>query len=58
MSGDPIMEPITITLETTTGVPSSFPVVLKKIMETPPPNLLEGDDGESRCFLFLRVGYV
>ena len=52
------MEPITITLETTTGVPSSFPVVLKKIMETPPPNLLEGDDGESRCFLFLRVGYV
>uniref|UniRef100_A0A8C7WM30 TEF transcription factor, PAR bZIP family member a n=1 Tax=Oryzias sinensis TaxID=183150 RepID=A0A8C7WM30_9TELE len=27
-----------------TGV---FPVVLKKIMEMPPPNILEGDDGEN-----------
>ncbi|KAM7371117.1 hypothetical protein PAMP_010609 [Pampus punctatissimus] len=33
-----------ITLETTTGAPSSFPVVLKKIMEMPPPNILDGDD--------------
>ncbi|XP_018540963.1 TEF transcription factor, PAR bZIP family member a isoform X2 [Lates calcarifer] len=40
MSGEPIL----ITLETTTGAPSSFPVVLKKIMEMPPPNILDGDD--------------
>lgn len=40
MSGDPL----TITLETATGAPSSFPVVLKKIMEMPPPNILDGDD--------------
>ncbi|XP_062331239.1 TEF transcription factor, PAR bZIP family member a isoform X1 [Osmerus eperlanus] len=53
MSGDPIMEPITITLETTTGVLSSFPVVLKKIMETPPPNLLEGDDDTDKEKLYL-----
>lgn len=38
------MAPLTITLETNNSVPSSFPVVLKKIMEIPPPNLLEGDD--------------
>lgn len=37
-------EPIQITLETTTGAPSAFPVVLKKIMEMPPPNILDGDD--------------
>ncbi|XP_068439879.1 TEF transcription factor, PAR bZIP family member a isoform X1 [Clinocottus analis] len=40
MSGDPII----ITLAKAAGAPSSFPVVLKKIMEMPPPNLLDGDD--------------
>ncbi|XP_022598627.1 thyrotroph embryonic factor-like isoform X1 [Seriola dumerili] len=40
MSGEPIL----ITLETATGAPSSFPVVLKKIMEMPPPNILDGED--------------
>ena len=43
MSGERIL----ITLETATGAPSSFPVVLKKIMEMPPPNILDGDDGKS-----------
>jgi len=38
MSGETV-----ITLET---APSSFPVVLKKIMEMPLPNLLDGYDGE------------
>ncbi|XP_072228840.1 TEF transcription factor, PAR bZIP family member a isoform X1 [Leuresthes tenuis] len=38
------VEPIVITLETAAGAPSSFPVVLKKIMEMPPPNILDGDD--------------
>lgn len=42
MSGEPIL----ITLETATGAPNSFPVVLKKIMEMPPPNILDGDDGK------------
>ncbi|XP_020500474.1 TEF transcription factor, PAR bZIP family member a isoform X1 [Labrus bergylta] len=37
-------EPIVVTLETATGAPSSFPVVLKKVMEMPPPNILDGDD--------------
>lgn len=64
MSGEPIL----ITLETTTGAPSSLPVVLKKIMEMPPPNILDGDDGkcgkidagsgmsERRCRLKTRSG--
>lgn len=42
MSGQPIL----ITLETATGAPSSLPVALKKIMEMPPPNILDGDDGK------------
>jgi len=37
-------EPVHITLETAAGAPSSFPVVLKKVMEMPPPNILDGDD--------------
>lgn len=41
MSGESIL----ITLSTTPGGPSSFPVVLKKVMELPPPNILDGDDG-------------
>lgn len=44
---------VTVSLESVSGPPSSFPVVLKKIMEIPPPNILEdGDDGKSR----LRFG--
>ncbi len=42
MSGEPIL----ITLETASGAPSTFPVVLKKIMEMPPPNILDCDDGK------------
>ncbi|XP_051958518.1 thyrotroph embryonic factor-like isoform X1 [Xyrauchen texanus] len=38
------MEPISVTVDTGNGTPISFPVVLKKIMEIPPPNLLEADD--------------
>lgn len=34
------VEPMVIT----SGTPSSLPVVLKKIMEMPPPNILDGDD--------------
>lgn len=37
-----------ITLETATGAHTSFPVVLKKIMEMPPPNILDGDDDTSK----------
>lgn len=46
MSGEQIL----ITLETASGAPSAFPVVLKKVMEMPPPNILDGDDGKSRTF--------
>lgn len=41
MSGESIL----ITLATTPGGPPSFPVVLKKVMDLPPPNILDGDDG-------------
>lgn len=41
MSGEPIL----ITLSSSTGASTALPVVLKKIMEMPPPNILEGDDG-------------
>ncbi|KAK2885045.1 TEF transcription factor, PAR bZIP family member a isoform X1 [Channa argus] len=37
-------EPVLITMATETGTTGSFPVVLKKIMEMPPPNILDGDD--------------
>uniref|UniRef100_A0A3B3ZHK0 BZIP domain-containing protein n=1 Tax=Periophthalmus magnuspinnatus TaxID=409849 RepID=A0A3B3ZHK0_9GOBI len=40
MSADSIM----FSLDTAAGTPSSFPVVLKKIMEMPPPNIFDGDD--------------
>uniref|UniRef100_A0A8C6SKN8 TEF transcription factor, PAR bZIP family member a n=1 Tax=Neogobius melanostomus TaxID=47308 RepID=A0A8C6SKN8_9GOBI len=40
MSADPVV----FTVEMDTGTPSSFPVVLKKIMEMPPPNIFDGDD--------------
>lgn len=49
MSGEPIL----ITLETATGAPSSFPVALKKIMEMPPPNILDGDDDTDKEKLVL-----
>lgn len=39
------VEPITITLETD-STSSTFPLALKKVLEIPPPNLLEGDDGK------------
>lgn len=39
-----------------TGV---FPVVLKKIMEMPPPNILEGDDGESPSgHVYQKINYL
>lgn len=41
MSGESIL----ITLATTPGGPTSFPVVLRKVMELPPPHILDGDDG-------------
>lgn len=40
-------EPVVFKLESTSAAPSSFPVVLKKIMEMPPPNILD-DDGKIR----------
>uniref|UniRef100_H3D5Y0 TEF transcription factor, PAR bZIP family member a n=1 Tax=Tetraodon nigroviridis TaxID=99883 RepID=H3D5Y0_TETNG len=40
-------ESILITLATPGG-PTSFPVVLKKVMESPPPNILDGDDDTSK----------
>lgn len=45
MSGEPLL----VTVETAAGSPSSFPLVLKKIMEMPPPNILDGDDGKRRA---------
>uniref|UniRef100_A0A3P9Q8X3 TEF transcription factor, PAR bZIP family member a n=1 Tax=Poecilia reticulata TaxID=8081 RepID=A0A3P9Q8X3_POERE len=41
------VEPIHIKLEAAGEPPSSFPVVLKKIMEMPPPNILDEDDGSA-----------
>ncbi|XP_072770180.1 TEF transcription factor, PAR bZIP family member a isoform X4 [Nerophis lumbriciformis] len=37
-------EAVVVTLETGIGAPTSFPVVLKKIMAMPPPNILDGDE--------------
>lgn len=42
-------DPLLITLETDPSAPSSIPDVLKKIMEMPPPNILDGDDGKGVC---------
>lgn len=41
-------EPVSVAMDTVSGTPTVIPVVLKKIMEIPPPNLLEGEDGECR----------
>lgn len=38
-------QPVLLTVATTPGAAASFPVVLKKVMEMPPPNILDGDDG-------------
>ncbi|XP_059892924.1 TEF transcription factor, PAR bZIP family member a isoform X2 [Gadus macrocephalus] len=47
-------EPITITMETTnSGGLGSLPLVFKKIMDVPPPNLLEGDDDSDKDKLCL-----
>nr|XP_023849101.1 thyrotroph embryonic factor-like isoform X1 [Salvelinus alpinus] len=47
MSGETITK-----IETFKGSPGAFPVVLEKIMEMPPPNLLEGDDDNDKDKLF------
>ncbi|KAM9837450.1 TEF transcription factor, PAR bZIP family member a isoform 2-T2 [Aulostomus maculatus] len=49
MSGESIL----VTAETAAGPPGSFPVVLKKIMEMPPPNILDGDDDTDKAKLCL-----
>lgn len=36
--------------------PSSFPVVLKKIMETPPPNILEEENEGKSGFFSVFLG--
>ncbi|XP_029620714.1 thyrotroph embryonic factor isoform X1 [Salmo trutta] len=45
-------ETIPTKTETFKGSPGAFPVVLQKIMEMPPPNLLEGDDDNDKDKLF------
>ncbi|KAK5880879.1 hypothetical protein CesoFtcFv8_021741 [Champsocephalus esox] len=46
-------KPIIITLETASGTTSSFPVVLKQIMDMPPPNILDYDDDTDKEKLLL-----
>ncbi|KAL0983981.1 hypothetical protein UPYG_G00135490 [Umbra pygmaea] len=41
-------EPISTKLETSVCAPFAFPGVLKKVMEMPPPVLLEGDDDNDK----------
>lgn len=38
-------EPLTVRVDEGSGPPGAFPVALKKILEIPPPNLLECADG-------------
>ncbi|XP_037320139.2 TEF transcription factor, PAR bZIP family member a isoform X1 [Pungitius pungitius] len=47
-------EPVVITLQTAAGAHSSFPRVLKKVMEMPPPNILDCDDDTDKEKLFLE----
>ncbi|XP_026078286.1 thyrotroph embryonic factor-like isoform X1 [Carassius auratus] len=47
--------PVSVTLDVGTDTPAAFPVVLKNIMEIPPPNLLEGDDENDKEKLFEDV---
>ncbi|XP_056325513.1 TEF transcription factor, PAR bZIP family member a isoform X1 [Danio aesculapii] len=49
------VKPISITMDAGAETSAAFPVVLKKIMETPPPNLLEGDDENDKEKLFESV---
>ncbi|TRZ02263.1 hypothetical protein DNTS_034036 [Danionella cerebrum] len=49
------MEPISVAMEAGNETPIAFPVVLKRIMESPPPNLLEGDDENDKEKLFENV---
>ncbi|XP_023670339.1 TEF transcription factor, PAR bZIP family member a isoform X1 [Paramormyrops kingsleyae] len=47
---------VTVSLESVSSPPSSFPVVLKKIMEIPPPNILEDGDDEKDKDLLCAAG--
>lgn len=38
-------ERVTVRVDDGSGPPAAFPVALKKILEIPPPNLLECTDG-------------
>ncbi|KAK2876530.1 hypothetical protein Q8A67_020626 [Cirrhinus molitorella] len=50
------VDPVSVTMDAGSDIPSpAFPVVLKKIMEIPPPNLLEGDDENDKEKLFEDV---
>ncbi|XP_067285490.1 TEF transcription factor, PAR bZIP family member a isoform X1 [Pseudorasbora parva] len=48
-------KPISVKVDSGADSPIGFPVVLKKIMEIPPPNLLEGDDENDKDKLFEDV---
>uniref|UniRef100_A0A671LI03 Thyrotroph embryonic factor-like n=2 Tax=Sinocyclocheilus anshuiensis TaxID=1608454 RepID=A0A671LI03_9TELE len=49
------VDPVSVTMDVGIDIPAAFPVVLKKIMEIPPPNLLEGDDENDKEKLFEDV---
>ncbi|KTF76899.1 hypothetical protein cypCar_00028902 [Cyprinus carpio] len=49
------VDPVSVALDVGTDTQAAFPVVLKKIMEIPPPNLLEGDDENDKEKLFEDV---
>ncbi|XP_050979651.1 TEF transcription factor, PAR bZIP family member a isoform X1 [Labeo rohita] len=50
------VDTVSVTMDARSDSPSpAFPVVLKKIMEIPPPNLLEGDDENDKEKLFEDV---
>ncbi|XP_068610465.1 thyrotroph embryonic factor-like isoform X2 [Brachionichthys hirsutus] len=49
MSGYPVL----IGLGSASGTGGSFPVALKKLMETPPPHMLDGDDDTDKVKLCL-----
>ncbi|XP_016401560.1 TEF transcription factor, PAR bZIP family member a isoform X1 [Sinocyclocheilus rhinocerous] len=50
------VDPVSVSIDAGSDAPSpAFPVVLKKIMEIPPPNLLEGDDENDKEKIFEDV---
>ncbi|XP_016308839.1 thyrotroph embryonic factor-like isoform X1 [Sinocyclocheilus anshuiensis] len=50
------VDPVSVSIDADSDAPSpAFPVVLKKIMEIPPPNLLEGDDENDKEKIFEDV---